>query len=155
MSGEPQTAPGALRYAGLTPRFYALVIDFVLLSLVFFPVTKLVKGVWVMSSGEHAWSYGWFITDPLCLGFLAVILLYFILLEGLLGATAGKRLLGLRVVRFDGSPAGLDRAIARNLLRAVDALPAFNILGVILIVTSPEKARAGDRLAGTRVVYHK
>ena len=140
-------------YAGLAPRFMALVLDFLFLSLIFFPITRAVKGVWLMSSGEHAWSYGWFITDPLCLAFLVVIVLYFILLEGLLGATIGKRLMGLRVVRVDGSPADLGRAIGRNLLRAIDALPAFNILGVVLIVTSPEKTRVGDRVAGTRVIY--
>jgi len=153
MSDKPPSAQGALRYAGLKPRFFALVIDFALLSLVFFPVTRLVKGEWIMSAGEHAWSYGWFITDPLCLAFLLVIVLYFVLLEGLFGATAGKRLLRMRVAKVDGSPAGLGRALARNLLRVVDALPAFNILGVVLIAASPERARAGDRIAGTRVVF--
>jgi len=139
-------------YASLGPRFAALVIDFAALSLLFFPVTRLVKGVWIMSSGEHLWSYGWFITDPLCLAFLAVIGLYFVLTEGLLGATVGKLALGLRVVAVDGSSPGLGRSAARNLLRAVDALPAFNILGVVLILRSPERARFGDRMAGTRVV---
>ena len=35
--------------------------------------------------------------------------------------------------------------ILRNVLRAVDALPALNILGVVLIAYSPERARRGDR----------
>jgi len=34
----------------------------------------------------------------------------------------------------------------------VDSLPALNILGVVLIATSPERARFGDRVAGTRVI---
>ncbi|MCP4686195.1 MAG: hypothetical protein GY867_12220, partial [bacterium] len=46
------------QYAGLGKRFAALAVDFFLLSLVFFPVTRLVKGVWMMSSQDHAWGYG-------------------------------------------------------------------------------------------------
>ena len=78
------------RYAGLNPRFLALLIDFVLFCIIFFPVTRIVKGVWVMNTGDHRWSYGMFITDPICIIFLIVIFLYFILLEGLVGATLGK-----------------------------------------------------------------
>lgn len=140
------------QFAGLGSRILALALDFLLLALVFFPVTRLVKGVWLMTSSEHLWSYGWFITDPLCLAFLGVIVLYFILLEGLWGATPGKRLLGLRVIDIAGNKPGLGRGLARNLMRAVDALPIFSILGMVLIATSTEHTRLGDRVAGTRVV---
>ncbi|MCP4567485.1 MAG: RDD family protein [FCB group bacterium] len=143
------------RYAGLWPRLAALVIDFLLLSLLFFPITKVVKGVWIMTGSDHLWEYGWFITDPLCLIFLAVIVVYFILLEGIFGATIGKKVMDLRVVRTDGHKPGMARSAARNLLRAIDALPAFSILGIVLIVTSPEKARFGDRVAGTRVIIRR
>ncbi len=52
-----------------------------------------------------------------------------------------------------GGLPGVRRSVVRNLLRAVDSLPAFQILGVILILRSPERARFGDRVAGTRVVF--
>lgn len=91
--------------------------------------------------------------DPLCLIFLVVMALYMIVLEGWLGATLGKRLVGLRVVRVGGGRPGLWRSLVRNVLRAVDSLPTLNILGVILILRSPERARFGDRVAGTRVVW--
>ena len=143
------------KYAGLGIRFAALAIDFLLLSAIFFPVTRMAKGVWIMSGEDHLWNYGWLITDPLCLAFLAVIVLYFVRLEGTLGATIGKKVLGLRVVRADGRKPGVMLAAIRNLLRAVDALPALNILGVVLIASSPEKARFGDRVAGTRVIIQR
>lgn len=139
-------------YAGLWPRFLALLIDFILFCLVFFPVTKLIKGVWIMSSADHDWNYDLFITDPLCLAFLLVIILYFVFLEGLSGVTLGKWIIGLRVVRVQGGKPGLIKGLLRNLLRIVDGLPTLNILGVILILTSSERARFGDRIAGTRVV---
>ncbi|MDD5426442.1 MAG: RDD family protein [candidate division Zixibacteria bacterium] len=143
------------QYASLGQRFLALIIDFLLLSMVFFPITRIVKGVWIMSSEDHRWDYGWLVTDPLCMVYLIVIVIYFVVLEGVLGATAGKGLMHLRVIRREGGYPGLKRALVRNLLRIVDALPAFNILGVILILLSTEKARFGDRVAGTRVLRLK
>lgn len=140
------------QYASIWPRFAALVVDFFILSLVFFPVTRMVKGVWLMSQSDHLWGYGWMVTDPLCITFLAVIFLYFVFLEGIFGATAGKRLLKLRVIRVDGGNPGILRAITRNLLRIVDSLPALNILGVVLILSSSDRTRFGDRVAGTRVI---
>jgi len=139
-------------YAGLWPRLAALIVDFIFLSLLFFPITRIVKGVWIMSSTDHMWEYGWFVTDPLCLIFLAIIVVYFILLEGIFGATIGKKIMRLQVVRTDGHHPGVGRSAVRNLLRAIDALPAFSILGIVLIVTSDEKTRLGDRVAGTRVI---
>jgi len=139
-------------FAGLGPRFVALVVDFIVFCIFFFPVTKLVKGTWLMTPGDHDWVSGWFVTDPLCVVFLFVMLLYFVVLEGLIGATLGKMVVGIRVVGTDGSRTGIGRSVVRNLLRMIDGLPALNILGVIFILRSPERARFGDRVAGTRVV---
>ena len=142
-----------VRYAGLWPRFLALVLDTALFCVVFFPVARLVKGVWLMNAADHRWVYGWFITDPLCLVFLGIIWVYLILLEGWAGATVGKWLLGLRIVGPDGHVPGLTKSLVRNVLRLVDTLPALNILGIVLIALSPERARFGDRIAGTRVIH--
>ena len=144
--------PSGSRYAGLWPRFLALGIDVLVFCAVFFPVTRLVKGVWLMTPADHRWVSGWFITDPLCISFLLVMALYFVVLEGWQGATVGKALLGLRVVQLDGRAPGLKASILRNALRFVDGLPALNIVGVVLILRSEERMRFGDRIAGTRVV---
>lgn len=124
----------------------------VLLSAVFFPVTRIVKGTWIMTASDHRWVHGWFVTDPLCLIFLVVIFFYFVLLEGLAGGTAGKRMLRLRVIGVNGARVGLGGALLRNILRIVDSFPTLGILGALLIARSPEKARFGDRVAGTRVI---
>ena len=142
-----------VRYAGLWPRFLALGLDTALFCVVFLPIARLVKGVWLMSAADHRWVYGWFITDPLCLVFLGIIWLYLIFLEGWAGATVGKWLLGLRIVGPDGRVPGLSKSLVRNVLRLVDTLPALNILGIVLIALSPERARFGDRIAGTRVIH--
>ncbi len=141
------------RYAGLFARFGAIVIDSALFSAVFFPITRMVKGVWLMSPSDHGWASGWVVFDPICLVFLVVIVAYYIVLEAYAGATVGKWALGLRVVSLEGRRPGLWRSLLRNAGRLVDTLPALNVLGVILILRSPENARFGDRVAGTRVQH--
>ncbi len=143
-----------MQYAGVMTRFGALAIDFLLFCALFFPITRLVKGVWLMSPSDHRWASGWFVSDPLCLIFFIIIVAYFILLEAYAGATIGKGICGLRVIRAGGNgKPGLMKSFIRNLGRVIDSLPAFNILGVVLIIGSPEKARFGDRLADTRVIH--
>ncbi len=143
---------GDVEFGGLGRRFLALLVDFLLFCACFFPVTRLVKGVWLMAPNDHNWVNGWFIFDPLCLIFLIIMALYMVLLEGLVGATLGKWMLGLRVIGLDGGRPGLWKSVVRNVLRVVDGTP-LNIPGVILILRSPERARFGDRVAGTRVVH--
>ena len=139
-------------YAAPPIRFLALVLDVAVLSAFFFPVTRLVKGTWLMMSSDHRWSTGWLVTDPLCMVFLVVMFAYFVLFEGLAGATPGKRVLGLRVVAACGRRVGLARAFLRNVLRVVDGLPALGILAAVLMARSRERARFGDVVAETRVL---
>jgi uncharacterized RDD family membrane protein YckC len=141
------------RYAGLVARFVALVIDTLLFCAVFFPITRMVKGVWLMGASDHRWVSGWFVSDPLCMAFFVVIAVYYVGLEAYAGATVGKWALGLRVIGPDGARPGLSRSLLRNAGRLIDTLPALNILGVILILRSPQNARFGDRIADTRVVH--
>ena len=128
-------------------RGIAFLLDFVFLSVFFFPATYLYSGKWVMGPEEHLWG----ISDPICLVFLFIIFAYFILMESYVGWTVGKKILGMKVVDEAGNEIGLSKSITRNLLRLVDGLPAFNILGIVLIIASPGGQRLGDRIARTYV----
>src|SRR5450756_2092136 len=55
--------------------------------------------------------------------------IYFWRCEAVWGQTLGKRLCDLRVVRRDGAKLGTGGAFVRNLLRIVDWLPFFYVLG--------------------------
>jgi uncharacterized RDD family membrane protein YckC len=144
---------GKVRFAGLWVRFLALFIDLLLFATVFFPVTRLVKGVGIMSAEDHRWAHGLLVTDPLCMAFLGFMILGFVVLEGLGGVTFGKWIVGLRVRGTEGDTPGLTRGLVRNVLRIVDGLSVCNILGIVLMAASAEKARFGDRVAGTRVIH--
>lgn len=77
--------------------------------------------------------------------------IYFAYQWSLSGKTIGMAVLGIRVVRTDGSPIGPRQAVIRTL-----TLPlSFLILGLgfLGILTSRNRHALHDRLAGTAVVY--
>jgi uncharacterized RDD family membrane protein YckC len=86
------------------------------------------------------------------LGLFAIGFLYFVALEAMTGKTVGKLLTGTRVVDASGGRIGWGKSFIRNLLRIVDSLPFFYIVGLIAIIASKEKQRVGDMAAKTFVV---
>jgi len=71
------------------------------------------------------------------------------------GQTPGKRLLKLRVVRGDGSPATFVDLALRNLCRGVDFLPVFYMTGVVSLMATHPSRRLGDLVAGTVVIRER
>lgn len=69
----------------------------------------------------------------------------------LCGATVGKALLGMRVVRTDGQRAGLGANLVRELGYFIDAL-FFGLVAKSAMDGSPLQQRFGDQWAGTTVV---
>jgi uncharacterized RDD family membrane protein YckC len=132
-------------YQGIGPRLVAQIVDGIVLLVLYFVLGAAMFG-----------SFTFDVFGLAALSFMSVYMLlfflYFIVLEGVTGATAGKVLTKIRVVRDDGSPCGLGPAIVRNILRVVDALPFLYIVGLILISRSEKKQRLGDRLAKTVVI---
>jgi uncharacterized RDD family membrane protein YckC len=82
---------------------------------------------------------------------IAMILVYFPLLEGRFGQTLGKRLLGLRVRSEDGLPASYGQAILRRLSFYFEILP----LEALFLPLHPKHQRWFDLLAKTVVVREK
>lgn len=76
---------------------------------------------------------------------------YFTYMEANYGQTLGKKLLSIVVVTEDGGPCETDDAVVRNLLRFVDALPVFYLLGAIVLFVSDDDQRLGDLAADTVV----
>ena len=68
------------------------------------------------------------------------------------GQTLGKRLLKLRVVDEQGLNLRFDQVVMRNLLRMVDRLPLFYLVGGVACLLSRHNQRLGDLAAGTVVM---
>ncbi len=84
--------------------------------------------------------------------FLALVVV-FIVYQGLLGASLGKLAMGLRIVKSDGSLAGIGPSAIRTVLWVVDAITCgLPVVGGILMLTTTGHRRVGDMGAGTYVV---
>jgi uncharacterized membrane protein SpoIIM required for sporulation/uncharacterized RDD family membrane protein YckC len=68
------------------------------------------------------------------------------------GQTIGKRVIGMRVVRADGSPVTVVDSAVRNLLRLIDFLPACYPVGVMCMLLDRQHRRVGDLVAGTLLI---
>ncbi len=84
--------------------------------------------------------------------FLLLTFLYYWRTEATWGQTLGKRWLGLCVVGEDGSAPTPRAVLVRNLLRPIDGLPAFYLVGFVVAVSNPRRQRLGDLIADTLVV---
>ena len=71
------------------------------------------------------------------------------------GRTPGKAAAGIRVVGEEGGPVGFLASSIRNILRIVDFLPVFYVVGVISMVATKRDQRLGDLAGGTLVARER
>jgi len=69
------------------------------------------------------------------------------------GQSIGKRIMGIRVVKNDGSPIDPASSFIRNLLRFADTFNSIFYIAFISIAVSSGFRRLGDWAGGTLVVY--
>ncbi|MCL2293592.1 MAG: RDD family protein [Spirochaetes bacterium] len=69
------------------------------------------------------------------------------------GQSPGKKILGLRVVRSDGSPINPGASFLRNLLRFADTFLFLYTIALLCMSLSRGFRRLGDWIADTLVVY--
>jgi uncharacterized RDD family membrane protein YckC len=143
--------------AGIGSRFLAALLDTGLILIV--QVAVLGTLIFVLSTVGSVEAFtelvGWALA---VLGLLAFLLFwgYYIGFELLWnGQTPGKRWIGLRVIRVDGTPITASESIIRNLVRIIDLLPFAYGIGVVAMFINANSRRLGDITAGTIVVYDR
>ena len=163
----PENIAFRYRIAGPMRRGLAYAIDVVICFVVGIAALFVVS---VMSVGIPA------VDDFLLAGLLLLFFFLSWFYGGLLetfwnGQTVGKRLVGLRVLTFQGEPINGMQAIMRNLLRYVDGFPPFWIpllpelmvyipiptflAGIIACSVNRRAQRLGDLACGTIVVIEE
>jgi uncharacterized RDD family membrane protein YckC len=142
-----EKVPFSYRVAGIGARSLAWLIDLAFLILLF------LMGV-LCATVLNAMGRPGMATALLMFWRFSLFWAYFLLFEWLwLGQTPGKRLLGLRVIRWQGTGIGFAQAAVRNLLRIVDFLPVGYAVGFTAAACNRESRRLGDLAADTLVVY--
>jgi len=138
----PEGVSLRLRAAGALPRAQAWMVDLLLRLVVLFvamiPLALFGKGgngLAMLLMFALLWAY-----SVACEVWLD-------------GQTLGKRALGLRVVKADGTPVTWLPSVVRNLLRVVDALPGVYGVGLASTLVDPHARRLGDIVAGTMVIH--
>ncbi len=128
--------------AGLGSRFLARLLDSVIQVLAIIALALAIGA---------ADGSGFVLAGALVLIFL-VVFAYDVAFEVLNhGRTPGKVAAGIRVVGDSGEPVRFLASAIRNIVRIVDFLPAFYLVGSISIVATGHDQRLGDLAAGTVV----
>jgi uncharacterized RDD family membrane protein YckC len=152
---EGGQAIGARKFGGFWIRFVARVIDSVILAIALMVVNIPIE--MMLGIGR--------INDPAAIvaavGFLGIVWLidaaascaYEVYFLSTRGATPGKMVLGLKVVRSDGSMLTTGQAVGRYFAYL---LSGFTLLiGFIIAGFDDQKRALHDRICDTRVIYAK
>lgn len=141
-------------------RFLALVIDSIPLAIIAYvifwfaliPLLFTTTSIYAFTYVNVAW-WAWPLIFPLLYGIFA--LLYFIIMEVSIGATVGKKILGLEVQMTNGSKVTFDKSFIRNISKLFGV---FLILDWLVGIATPgpdPRQKYTDRIAGTTVVSVK
>jgi uncharacterized RDD family membrane protein YckC len=171
-AGYMQSYVSGLRRAGIVSRAIAFIIDCIIIGvtlaivslmivapfLLFFP-DQFTFGLtpdgndfsfFVNPEGPVAILVSFFVGTTAFIG----LIVYFMLIEGQFGATPGKWLLGLRVLRENGTKIGYVESIIRNIPKVVGN-SVFLLIDALLmlLVFGKDKQRGFDKIAKTIVVH--
>src|SRR5258708_94700 len=125
----------ALEYVGIGRRFFAILIDGIIIGFVAGAISTLFRSGYEISG----------------VAYMILTFLYFTIMEAMAGATVGKMALGIHVATLSGSHIGWGESVIRNVLRIIDAL-VFYLIAAIFVSSSPIRQRLCDRAAHTVVV---
>jgi|SRR3989338_11623103 len=132
-----ETTPTDVHYGGFWIRFVAALLDGIILGI----PNAILQFSLMWGTGSVALSY---------IPTIAIVVLT-IYLDGNVGGTPGKLILGLRIVNEQGTTIGIPRAILRYIGKIVSGM--ILLIGYIMIGFTQKKQGLHDMIASTYVVY--
>jgi uncharacterized RDD family membrane protein YckC len=146
----PEGVDLSLTLAGVGSRFVAAITDGLIQYGTIIAAAIVLFATDGLGAGENVAS------AIFALVLFVVFFVYDVAFEVLAsGRTLGKRWNGLRVVRVGGQPIGFVSSVIRNLLRLIDILPGFYLVGMTAVFVTRKNQRLGDVVAGTVVVRER
>lgn len=132
-------------FAGLGKRIIAFIIDLVVFFIYIITLSYTVyKAVGVFDSDNVLGIRELSLLPIFCYSLFMHLIFN--------GRTTGKFVMGIKVVKEDGSPARFSDFLVRWILRLVDIVLFAGTVGVIAILFSERKQRLGDIAAKTIVI---
>ena len=141
----PEGITFPLQLAGPIVRFFALVIDQLCVTVALFIVISVINQLSTVIF-DFSMALGYIAYFALSIGYPIVTEWFW------RGQTIGKRMFGIRVMDVQGLRLQFSQIAIRNLLRFVDSLPLFYVVGGITCLLTKHYQRLGDLAANTIVV---
>ena len=138
------------QYAGFVTRLIAWIIDHLVIAGFYF-ISGWIASFVLDTLPFDSQVYQVVVYIILLVTDLAFYLLYYIGLWMVSGQTAGKAIMGLRVMRIDGERLKLRNAILRFIGYWISGLLLF--LGYLMALVDRRRQALHDKLGGTIVVY--
>jgi uncharacterized RDD family membrane protein YckC len=143
----------AFHYAGFWIRFVAYVIDALIvgfsaaaLQAILLPSLRSTSSLSGVASAIALLGLGYVVGVAMGAAYEGVFV-------NKLGATPGKMVFGLRVVRPDGGPVSLGRAVGRYFAKILSAI--IFLIGYIMAAFDREKRALHDMIVDTRVIRRR
>lgn len=145
---EGTVEPDAMVYASIWKRFAALIVDSLLVGAVSFGIMVL----FLMAAPDGALAEETATVGVFLMGGAIFVwaLFYMTWFVGRYGATPGKMLLGIKIVRSDGAPVTYLRAFARCLANQLSANIMY--IGYIIAIFDDQRRGLHDHICDTRVI---
>jgi uncharacterized RDD family membrane protein YckC len=153
---EGGQAIGVRRYAGFWIRFVARIIDAVITTCVFYIITLPLAGLiglGRLSDPARALSVGLGAMGVYFMLSFALGIAYEVYFVSTKGGTPGKLILGLKIIRVDGSMLSAGQAVGRYFAYVLSTFTFM--IGFIIAGFDPEKRALHDRICDTRVIYSR
>ena len=153
---EGGAAVGTRRYAGFWIRAAARIVDAILLNVVFL-IVRIPFGVamFTPSVAQNPAAMMAMIAPLLLITFLSIIAAacYEIFFIAKRGATIGKMIFGLKVIRTDGSPLSVGLSTGRYFAQIINSFTLG--IGYFMAGWDDQKRALHDRICETRVIYSR
>lgn len=132
--------------AGPVTRALAVSVDVIVVLVAIVALMQMMIPLAIISADSYAAAQA--------LGYFTLWIGYGVALEwAWKGRTIGKRIFRLRVMDAAGLRLTFPQILTRNLLRFVDMLPGFYLLGGVVMMLNGREQRLGDLAANTVVVH--
>lgn len=137
--------------AGIGSRMIAFAVD-TLIQL----IAVLIIYIGIILAGAMDYTMNSLNSVIIAVGLILVFFVYFgyyVFFEMLMnGQTPGKKIAKIKVIKQNGEPIAFFESALRNILRLIDVLVSFCLLGTFLIIFTKDYKRVGDFAANTIVV---
>ncbi len=137
--------------AGLGYRILAALLDSIFIA-VYVGLIFLCFGLGGFLKTQYIEDHQYFLMTLAIILSLPILLYHFLSETFMNGQSLGKKIVGIKVVKTDGTQAGISSYLLRSVFRIIDVQLVNGIVAVICIPVSEKSQRLGDMAAGTTVI---